>query len=131
MHGAASRWDQIWGIGKWASALPSGAVIGPRHNKFTPKHYEMLYWWNSWDGYRSGGPWLKVGTAYLGLKFKIEGEVHYGWARVNTTDHASNYLTGYAYETIPNKPIITGKTKGRDVITIEPGSLGALAAGNR
>jgi hypothetical protein len=38
-------------------------------------------------------------------------------------------LTGYAYETIPNKPIITGKTKGPDAITLAPGSLGALAAG--
>ena len=38
-------------------------------------------------------------------------------------------LTGYAYETIPNKPIIAGKTHGKGVVTIEPGSLGALAAG--
>jgi hypothetical protein len=33
-------------------------------------------------------------------------------------------LTGYAYETIPNKPIITGKTKGPDVITLDPATLG-------
>jgi hypothetical protein len=33
-----------------------------------------------------------------------------------------------ADETIPNKPIITGKTKGPDLITVEAGSLGALAA---
>jgi hypothetical protein len=26
-------------------------------------------------------------------------------------------LTGYAYETIPNKPIVAGATKGSDVIT--------------
>jgi hypothetical protein len=38
-------------------------------------------------------------------------------------------LTGYAYETIPNKPIIAGKTKGPDVITVQPGTLGHLAAG--
>jgi len=40
-------------------------------------------------------------------------------------------LTGYAYETIPNKAIITGKTKGPDMITVQPGSLGALAAGRK
>jgi hypothetical protein len=34
--------------------------------------------------------------------------------------------TGYAYETIPNKPIITGKTKGPDVITLDPARLGHL-----
>jgi hypothetical protein len=38
-------------------------------------------------------------------------------------------ITGYAYETIPDKPIITGKTKGPDVITIQPATLGHLAAG--
>jgi hypothetical protein len=38
-------------------------------------------------------------------------------------------LTGYAYETIPNKPIITGKIKGPDVITLEPATLGRLAQG--
>ena len=41
----------------------------------------------------------------------------------------SGLLTGYAYETIPNKPIIAGKTKGPDVVTISPASLGHLAAG--
>ena len=40
-------------------------------------------------------------------------------------------LTGYAYETIPNKPIIAGKTNGPDVITVEPTTLGSLALGRR
>jgi hypothetical protein len=38
-------------------------------------------------------------------------------------------LTGYAYETIPGKPIITGKTKGPDVVTLQPATLGHLATG--
>jgi len=38
-------------------------------------------------------------------------------------------LTGYAYESVPGKPIITGKTKGPDVATVQPASLGHLAAG--
>jgi len=29
-------------------------------------------------------------------------------------------LTGYAYETIPNKAIIAGKTKGLHVVTVQP-----------
>jgi hypothetical protein len=37
-------------------------------------------------------------------------------------------FTGYAYETVPNKPISTGKTKGPDVVS-SPASLGHLAAG--
>lgn len=73
------------------------------------------------------------------------GEVHYGWARMSVTcnNGYSILLTGYAYETIPNKPIIAGKTKGEDDIDPGPGAsltgptpdiphtamLGALALG--
>jgi hypothetical protein len=38
-------------------------------------------------------------------------------------------LTGYAYETISGKGIIAGKTKGPDVTTVLPATLGHLAAG--
>ena len=78
------------------------------------------------------GPWYKVTNSYLGLKFQIKGKYHYGWARLKVQgryDRIVATLTGYAYETVPNKPIITGKTKGPDVVTIQSGSLGALAAG--
>ena len=59
---------------------------------------------------------------YLGLKFLIRGKVHYGWARLNVTVGNSKItatLTGYAYETIPNNPIIAGKTKGPDEATVQ------------
>jgi hypothetical protein len=67
----------------------------------------------------SNGQWKEASRRYLGLKFIIKGQIHYGWARL-TVDadwghegiHAT--LTGYAYETVPNKPIIAGKTKGLD-----------------
>ena len=39
-------------------------------------------------------------------------------------------LIGYAYETIPNKSIIAGKTKGADV-TVQHGTLGHLAMGRK
>ena len=59
--------------------------------------------------------------------------MHYGWARVSVRigDRLvpNGTLTGYAYETVPNKPIITGKTKGPDVVTVESATLGHLAQG--
>ncbi len=70
---------------------------------------------------------------YLGLKFQIKGETHYGWARLNVSVRAQGgvnitaTLTGYAYETIANKAIIAGKTKGED--ESQGATLGALAAG--
>ena len=66
-------------------------------------------------------------------KFLIKGKFHYGWARLSTQG-MTDTLTGYAYETIANKPIITGKTKGSSAITIPAGAagtLGHLALGRR
>ena len=68
------------------------------------------------------------------MKFTINGKVHYGWARLSVTNLKGKFritatLTGYAYETIPNKPIIAGKTKGPDVIAL-PATLGHLARGS-
>jgi hypothetical protein len=49
---------------------------------------------------------------YLGVKFQIHGKTHYGWARmivkVSGVEITAT-LTGYAYETVPNKTIVAGK----------------------
>jgi hypothetical protein len=74
------------------------------------------------------GYWVNAQHRYLGLRFIINGKVHYGWARLNVQTETRNQikatLTGYAYETIANKPIIAGKTHGKDEAT-----LGRLAQG--
>jgi hypothetical protein len=96
------------------------------------------------------GPWANGGNGvkgrYLGVKFAINGEFHYGWARISfvVTGKGQFYgvLSGYAYETVANQPLKAGQTKGADgsgktapapVITptIEPPTLGHLAAGSR
>jgi hypothetical protein len=44
-----------------------------------------------------------------------QGKTHYGWARLSVKAFfgaITATLTGYAYETIPNKSIIAGRTKG-------------------
>jgi hypothetical protein len=113
-----------------ASALPSGVSIGPNSFKFQPNHQVMWGFADACGESSAGctfGEWKDVKNKYLGLKFYVKGKVHYGWARLSTTP--ATKLTGYAYETIPNKAIITGKTKGPDVITVEPASLGHLARG--
>ncbi len=81
-----------------------------------------------------GGQWLNVRNRYLGIKFDIKGQTHYGWARLDVgcaNRQCNVWLTGYAYETIPNRAIIAGKTKGPDVITVEGAGLGHLARGRR
>jgi len=48
----------------------------------------------------------------------IDGENHYGWARISVKG-SEMLLTGYAYETTPDTPIRSGQTVGGD----EEGSL--------
>lgn len=126
-----------------ASALPAGAVIGARINFSVPTPImasELFNGVGSQYSYR--GAWAGKGEGvtnrYLGLKFVVAGEVHYGWARVSVTlghhrqaDDVSGTLTGYAYETIPGKPIVAGKTTGPDVVTVRAETLGGLALGRK
>jgi hypothetical protein len=127
-----------------ASALPAGARIGPKR-KFPvdfPLMAMELFNGGLPSQYSDVGPWAGKGKGvrnrYLGLKFVIHGKVHYGWARLSVTlghhrqfDDVSGTLTGYAYETMPNKPIIAGQITGPDVITVVPETLGSLAHGRK
>ena len=132
--------DEVVGKAPYASALRAGASIGPQAGFNTSRGImgAVALFLRSQPTY--SGPWADAGkpvkSRYLGLKFIIKGKTHYGWARFNVRIYrnpestVSAVLTGYAYETIPNKPIIAGKTHGNDVITPQPGaSLGTLAVG--
>ncbi len=100
-----------------ASALKRGSRIGPGEH-FSDQTAVMA-------GVISAisyvfGEWVNVQRRYLGLRFKIKGQTHYGWARLNVRVVLSPHpaitaaLTGYAYETVPDKPIVAGQTKGLD-----------------
>jgi hypothetical protein len=119
-----------------ALALKPGARIGSNHSIFfygqVANMVEIAS--NRCTSSCTRGYWAGVSNRYLGLLFEIHGKVHYGWARLSVEIgrplQLAVTLTGYAYETVPNKPIIAGKTKGPDVITVQPGSLGHLARGS-
>jgi hypothetical protein len=109
-----------------------GTLAGVRFHSSGPRTY-----FGPWANGRKG-----VNGRYAGLQFTINGKIHYGWARINVylyTSHNFAYfyglLTGYAYETIPKKAIVTRKTSGPDVITlpadIKAGTLGHLALGRK
>jgi hypothetical protein len=115
--------------GKFAHALKGGSQVPGKH----PFVGDGILAFSRLRR-RCGGSWFDVKDRYLGLAIFVDGNRHYGWARMNVRTSKDPFtvtgiLTGYAYETIVNKPIIAGKTKGPEVITMEPGSLGALAAG--
>lgn len=119
----------------YASALNRGARIGPSAD-FSGKLMAA-----SGTEYGYAGRWQNVTNRYLGLKFVTAGEIHFGWARFSVTSGTGKItaaLTGYAYETIPNKPILAGQTKGTNEFAAEPdaelkppapATLGLLAQG--
>jgi hypothetical protein len=114
-----------------AEALNHGARI-PASHAFYHKPALLASAVYNPGGTFSGGNWVNVSGRYLGLKFKIKGQAHYGWARLSVQVSGTTVtgkLTGYAYETIPNKPIIAGRRHGKDVITVQDPSLGHLARG--
>jgi hypothetical protein len=132
--------------GEFVSMLPLGYTVGPNSAKFKlgiassnyPKPKKFFYYCEANSGGAScAGPWYQpngMGTSgsYVGVKFLIDGQVHYGWARIKLVVtgeenhyHFSAYLTGYAYETVANKPIVTGKTSGSiESVAKEPEVLG-------
>jgi len=139
--GPSSRGNAI--VGKvtpdYASALRAGVLIGPKLSFQSAGKLMGDVAYNHKSAHYDG-PWADSGKPvdkrYLGLKFLIKGKVHFGWARLNVriyrspTPTATAVLTGYAYETIPNKPIVAGKTHGPDVI-LRDTTLGALALGRK
>jgi len=112
-----------------ASAVPAGATIGPQQKFGSGGLYLQR------TGSRSFGTWKQVEYAYVGLKFLIDGQVHYGWARVKFPFAGGIHypsIYGYAYESTPNQPIVTGQTSGTaqaNTSVSVPPSLGILAAG--
>ena len=142
-----------------AAAFRAGAQIGPKRLFSYNNHQMAREQFNQGQRFHVSGPWANTGNGvknhYLGLKFIIKDQVHYGWARLTVTlgNHAvlgdvEGTLTGYAYETIPGKPIIAGniiagKAEGTHEISVEqpnaaflktpvsgPATLGLLALGS-
>ena len=126
-----------------AVAFPAGAPIGPAQLFTTATTYGGVFMAAAFAYSRTSfwGPWAGVQNRYLGMKFLIDGEVHYGWARFSIDNWRNNggkvQLTGYAYETDVNKKIIAGDEGTGDraaapatsAPTAQPASLGLLARG--
>lgn len=125
-----------------ASALYRGAEIGKTQN-FVRKIALMATFYEGGGGYSAHGPWANVKDRYLGLAFRVDGQIHFGWARLSVRDERvkiTAVLTGYAYETIPGKTIRAGQTsEQQETVRIvpeaptevfsSPASLGVLALG--
>jgi len=95
-----------------ATLAPSGVKIGTTKTFYASKALIRQF-------FLCGGASYISDSGYLGLKFKINGQTHYGWAQVSyfgqvrgTTFAPRTTLVDFAYETIASQPITTGQTSG-------------------
>jgi hypothetical protein len=135
----AQNSNGVAGYGINAVALKAGQPIGSPH-KFSGFFMASVFTFIGTE-FNFRGQWANVKDRYLGLKFQIDGQTHYGWARLTVGEiQLTAELTGYAYETTPNTPIVAGKTSGTAAAVAPvnmPGTrtdalgatLGALALG--
>ncbi len=114
------------GYGGSAADLMGGQPIG-NARKFDGRVLGTLRTFIGTE-FRFHGNWANVTNRYLGLKFQIDGETHFGWARLTMLgkNPLTATLTGYAYETIANTPIIAGKTSGTDEAALAPAGMPAF-----
>ncbi len=68
----------------------------------------------------SNGAFLGVNDKFLGVKFLIGTNTHYGWARLDVSANADTIrLKDYAYNVAADSPILAGQTLGLDAISVE------------
>jgi hypothetical protein len=118
-----------------AFALPAGSVVGPAQQQFLPAGQKFMrgYFYDIGTiqlNRSSAGAWANkngLSDRYLGLVFTINGQTHFGWARLS----------------VPGKPITTGSSQDTAELSNRPVSakpelvpvradaqmLGALALG--
>jgi len=111
--------DAAVGLNQHPSALSSGFVIGPTahfgaDNGRMARYYKFDYG-SSYHRPHSEGNWRSVTNGYIGLRFQVGNETHYGWVRMSVTRTVYLFnvnITGYAYETVANQSIVAGQTSG-------------------
>ena len=118
-------------LGQFPYALAAGARVGSGR-RFAPGNHPNGRVIENVNQSSSIGYWGNVANHYIGLKFQINGQTHYGWVRMSIQVKVQQppslkvRITGYAYETVPNKGLLAGQTMDADAT----GSLGSLALGS-
>ena len=67
------------------------------------------------------GQWNGVTDRYLGLRFYIGNDIHYGWVRLDVSSAGTQFtVKDYAYEDVKEKGILAGATTFTNVSGVSP-----------
>jgi hypothetical protein len=121
-----------------AFALRHGAKVGPSAH-FSSRGQANIERAQGFDASsiysrKLYGKWGGNADRFLGVRFLINGETHYGWVRLTVTTEPRGFsatITGYAYETIANKTIVAGPPSTAAGVQLQQndGSLGSPVLG--
>jgi len=85
--------------------------------------YGQNQWMNWGDNcYNGNSQWCAVFDKYLGIRFKIGANIHYGWARLDVANSNNWKLKDYAYNATPDAPINAGQT----ILGVEDNNLSKI-----
>ena len=104
--------NDAFGTVRYPFALDDNALISSANPNWISDNFDMYI--NQRDYCYLNSNWCdglsKTTNKYLGLKFEFNGEIHYGWARLEVgTDPSDWILKDYAYNTIAGEPIEAGQ----------------------
>jgi len=94
----------------YPKALQLNDTISAKQKIWYNSYSAPMYIKGAYSGYNIlKGNWKNVTDRYLGLRFKIGNDWHFGWARLDVAQNAASFtLKDYAYESTPGKRIIAG-----------------------
>lgn len=112
----------------YGSALASGDAIGEDAGFISNAiNYGVLA---SIFGGATYGPFANTTDAYLGVQFAIDGDVHYGWVRLDVSVGPVEFtVKDYAYDDVAGTEILAG-ADDVNVATLTEAQVSAYSYGN-
>ena len=95
-------------------ALSSGAIIS-NSNSFTnnPVGYWNLGFVSTYSLSSAFGPFVGAGDKFMGVRFYIGSDLHYGWIRLNVASDVTQVnVVDWAYQETPDALIVAGEAGG-------------------
>jgi len=92
----------------YPDVLSSGSAISSGGNFYTDPNYQTL----NWDACAyTNSQWCDGQVdKYVGLRFNVDGNQHYGWAKIDLPADGSSFtIKGYAFNSVPDAEISAGE----------------------
>ncbi|MDP8313717.1 MAG: hypothetical protein RAP70_01415 [Candidatus Celaenobacter antarcticus] len=94
-------------VNPYVAALKSNSLISADQNFNADKVLGVVSYYDA----LAEGMWPGAGQKFMGVKFKIEENIHYGWIRLSVADNCGSFTVyDYAYEDEAGQAIKAGQT---------------------